>query len=91
MNAKKLEDHVLQILSKASSSNTEENGSAKMFAWRIEHPLCKLSGLARGYGDKDHVNFHEVSSLPSSKLPQTDKLPPYTTWIFLDRYFRLSN
>ncbi|XP_015891733.2 histone-lysine N-methyltransferase EZA1 isoform X3 [Ziziphus jujuba] len=90
-NAKKLEDHVLKILSTASSSFTEENGSARMFARRIEHPLCKLSGLAQGYGDKDHVNFHEVSSPSSSKLPHTEKLPPYTTWIFLDRNQRMAD
>lgn len=88
---------MLQILSgtskrspSSSSSITEENGSTRMLCWRIGHPLCKLSGLAHGYGDKDHVNFHEVSVLSSTKLPYTEKLPPYTTWIFLDRYIILS-
>lgn len=88
-NAEKLGSHVLQILSGTSSKSSsiaEENGSAKMLSWRIGVPLDKLSGFARGYGDKDHVNIHEVSVQSSTKLPHTDKLPPYTTWIFLDRY-----
>ncbi|KAE8723216.1 putative GRAS family transcription factor [Hibiscus syriacus] len=44
-----------------------------MLSARIQIPLCKLA------------NGHEVVSSTSVKLPYVEKLPPYTTWIFLDK------
>ena len=76
----------LSPASKKHTSNEEENGSGKMLLWRIEHPLCKLSGCAQGYGDKDPVSCHDIAPPSSTKLTYVERLPPYTTWIFLDRY-----
>ena len=57
-----------------------------MLTWRIENPLCKFSACAQGFGDKDHVSYHDFVPQSSVKLPYVEKLPPYTTWIFLDKY-----
>ena len=88
-NRKKLESHILEILSATSSRNllcVEENGFGKMLSARIEIPLCKYTGFAQGSGDRDYANGHEVVSSTNAKLPYIEKLPPYTTWIFLDKY-----
>lgn len=87
-NGKKLESHVshvLQVTSKKELSLTE-NGIGKMLSSRIEQPLCKFNGFAQVLGDKDYINTHEVVLSTSTQLPYVEKLPPYTTWIFLDRY-----
>lgn len=72
--------------SKDDVSSMENNGLGEMLSSRIKNPLSKFSGLAQGSGDKDYVNSQEVVSLISAKLPIIEKIPPYTTWIFLDRY-----
>lgn len=72
------------------TSNREENVSDKLLSSRIEIPLSKYSGFAQGSsGDRDYVNGHEVVCSTSIKLPYIEKIPPYTTWIFLDRYDKL--
>ena len=53
---------------------------------RIENPLCKFSDFAQGSGDKDCVNIQEVVFSVSTNPPYIKKIPPYTTWIFLDWY-----
>ncbi|XP_039043053.1 histone-lysine N-methyltransferase EZA1-like isoform X1 [Hibiscus syriacus] len=91
-NKKKLESHVTEILSATSSRNVpcaEDNGFCKMLSARIQIPLCKLAGFAQGSGG-DYANGHEVVSSTSVKLPYVEKLPPYTTWIFLDKNQRMA-
>ncbi|KAK8554660.1 hypothetical protein V6N13_093635 [Hibiscus sabdariffa] len=93
-NRKKLESHGTEILSATSSRNVpcvEENGFGKMLSSRIQNPLCKFAGLAQGPGDRDYANGHEVVSSTSVKLPYVEKLPPYTTWIFLDKNQRMAD
>jgi hypothetical protein len=67
-------------------ASSAENGVVKILSSRIERPLCKFNGFAQGLGDKDYFNGHEVVLSTSTKLPHVERLPPYTTWIFLDRY-----
>lgn len=57
-----------------------------MLSSRTERPLYMFNGFAQGVGDKDYINGHEVVLSTNTKLPYVEKLPPYTTWIFLDRY-----
>ncbi|PON61716.1 Histone-lysine N-methyltransferase, EZ [Parasponia andersonii] len=86
-NGKCLESHIMDVLLPATTKDPpilQENGSGKMLHLRIENPICKLSGCGEGFGDKDHVNYHDFVPQSSIKLPYVDKLPPYTTWIFLD-------
>nr|GMD13793.1 histone-lysine N-methyltransferase EZA1 isoform X1 [Ipomoea batatas] len=70
----------------ASTFENENNGLGKMLSSRIENPLCKVSGLIQESGERDCASGQEVVSVTTAKLPFVDKLPPYTTWIFLDRY-----
>lgn len=86
-NAQRLATNVAQAMSSTSRnalSFVEENRNGKMLLSRMELPLCKLSGIAYGAGDKDYINNQEVVYSFSIKLPYIEKLPPYTTWIFLD-------
>lgn len=62
-----------------------DNGSSNMFSSRMEIPLCKLNGFSHGVGDRDYVPTKDVISA-SVKLPIAERIPPYTTWIFLDRH-----
>ncbi|XP_028117807.1 histone-lysine N-methyltransferase EZA1 isoform X1 [Camellia sinensis] len=93
-NRKNLEGHVSLFLSVATSRNDvsvmEANGQGKMLSSRIKTPPCKFSGFAQGSGDKDYTIIHEVVFSTSVKLPHIDKIPPYTTWIFLDRNQRMA-
>ncbi|XP_022728204.1 histone-lysine N-methyltransferase EZA1-like isoform X2 [Durio zibethinus] len=92
-NRKKLESYISEILSATSSRNvlcTEENGFGKMLSARIKIPFCKYTGFAQGSGDRDYANAHEVVSSTNAKLPYIEKLPPYTTWIFLDKNQRMA-
>lgn len=81
-NKKKIETDVSRFLPETSRKSTVTmvgNGFSNM-------PLCKYSGLPQGYGDKEYVHCHEVVFSTSIRLPYVERIPPYTTWIFLDRY-----
>lgn len=65
---------------------SKEIGSGKMLSARIENPLCKVSGIVQGSADRDCVDGEEVVSSITAKLPYVENIPPYTTWIFLDKY-----
>lgn len=88
-NRQKLESHLSELVQKTSERDNENNGSGNMLLSRMENPPNRFSGYARGYGEKDYITSHEVIFSPSTKLPYVEKLPPYTTWIFLDRYVSL--
>ncbi|XP_030491292.2 histone-lysine N-methyltransferase EZA1 isoform X1 [Cannabis sativa] len=95
-NGRSLETNLLETLSLAKTtkgnSNLEEgNGGGKTLCWRIENPLCKFSGCAQGFGDKDHVSYHDFVPQSSIKLPYVERLPPYTTWIFLQKNQRMAD
>ncbi|XP_062083642.1 histone-lysine N-methyltransferase EZA1 isoform X2 [Humulus lupulus] len=94
-NGKSLQTNLLETLSLAKStkgnSNLEEENGGKMLCLRIEKPLCKFSGCAQGFGDKDHVSYHDFVPQSSIKLPYVESLPPYTTWIFLQRNQRMAD
>lgn len=85
-NGKKVEDHVRQLLSEASKND----GLGNILLSRIENPLGKFSAFVQGSGDKDGIHSHELSSFVGTELPYAEKLPPYTTWIFLDRNQRMA-
>ncbi|KAL2661925.1 hypothetical protein AAZV13_02G010900 [Glycine max] len=91
-NEKKLQCHMSGVLSETStrgSSQTEENRKNPILSSRIDHPLCKFSGFSPVWGDKDHNN-QDVLSATSIKMPYIETLPPYTSWIFLDRNQRMA-
>jgi len=79
---------VLSEISTRGSSPPEENRKTPILSSRIDHPLCKFSGFSPVSGDKDHSN-QDALSATSIKIPYIETLPPYTSWIFLDRCFNL--
>ncbi|KAG5627808.1 hypothetical protein H5410_013026 [Solanum commersonii] len=90
-NKRKLENHVSELLLLATSrSDTMKNsGTGKMLSLRISSPLCKV-GLVQGSGDRDYANGEEVVSSITARLPFIQNIPPYTTWIFLDKNQRMA-
>ncbi|XP_049387043.1 histone-lysine N-methyltransferase EZA1 isoform X2 [Solanum stenotomum] len=91
-NKRKLENHVSELLLLATSrSDTMKNsGTGKMLSLRISSPLCKVGGLVQGSGDRDYANGEEVVSSITARLPFIQNIPPYTTWIFLDKNQRMA-
>ncbi|KAG6417779.1 hypothetical protein SASPL_119972 [Salvia splendens] len=51
----------------------------------MNHPLSKVSGLVQGSED-DADKSKEVVFSRTVTLPLIERIPSYTTWIFLDRY-----
>lgn len=91
-NEQKLQSHISGIMtaiSRRDSSQTEENRTIPMLSSRIDHPLCKFSGFSQGSGDKDYSN-QDILATTSIKIPYIESVPPYTSWIFLDRNQRMA-
>lgn len=78
----------MSAVSTRGSSQMEENKTLSMLSSRMDHPLCKFDGFTQGSGDKDHNN-QDIPSATSIKIPRIERLPPYTSWIFLGRCFDL--
>uniref|UniRef100_A0A803M7H9 SET domain-containing protein n=1 Tax=Chenopodium quinoa TaxID=63459 RepID=A0A803M7H9_CHEQI len=54
-----------------------------------ETSLSMMNGYLLDSADKGFVNVHEVISTKSIKLPRIQRIPTYTTWVFLDRNQRM--
>ncbi|KAK7278175.1 hypothetical protein RJT34_23200 [Clitoria ternatea] len=92
-NEKKLQCHtsgVMSAISMRDSSKSEEQEKIPILSSRIDQPLCRFSSFSQVSGDKDHSN-QDVLSAPSIKIPYIARLPPYTSWIFLDRNQRMAD
>ncbi|XP_034690420.1 histone-lysine N-methyltransferase EZA1 isoform X2 [Vitis riparia] len=92
-NGKQLQNHISRLVPATSRKDVlliEGNGPGSMLSLRAENPLFKFSGFPQGSGDKDYANSQEVVSSTSTKLPYVEKIPPYTSWIFLDRNQRMA-
>ncbi|KAI3514708.1 hypothetical protein L1887_13339 [Cichorium endivia] len=89
-NREKLRSDVSELVSlamdRSDGSSKENSGEGKMLSSRIKNPLC----LLQVSGD-DNSTTQEVAISISAKLPPADKIPPYTTWIFLDRNQRMAD
>lgn len=57
-----------------------ENISCEVPRLKTESALCILNGFL-----PDSTDFHEVMSAKSIKLPKIQRIPRYTTWVFLHR------
>ncbi|KAH9314284.1 hypothetical protein KI387_022911 [Taxus chinensis] len=94
----------LQSKSAKVTSSTGEDETKDILTCRIEKAPYKFS-LDLTAGEKENVNCLEESLSASSisgsncggkngvrpiKLPEVHKIPPYTTWIFLDRNQRMT-
>ncbi|XP_059311800.1 histone-lysine N-methyltransferase EZA1 isoform X2 [Lycium ferocissimum] len=91
-NKRKLENHVseLFLLATSRSDTMRNSGTGKMLSLRISNPLCEVGGFLQGSGDRDYANGEEVVSSTTAKLPLIENIPPYTTWIFLDKNQRMA-
>nr|XP_027118503.1 histone-lysine N-methyltransferase EZA1-like isoform X1 [Coffea arabica] len=92
-NKTNLETHVSKLIELASSrqdvSISNQQALGDMLLARIENPLCKFNGLAQGW-ERDSFNAEEALSSTTAKLPLMENIPPYTTWIFLDKNQRMA-
>lgn len=87
-NRQQLQNHISQLVpstSRKDGSLKEGNGLGNMLSLRAENPPLKFGGFPQGSADKDYANSHEVVSPTNTKIPYVEKIPPYTSWIFLDR------
>ncbi|XP_076885239.1 histone-lysine N-methyltransferase EZA1-like [Bidens hawaiensis] len=93
-NSEKLEKDVSQLLSlsmhRVDDSSGGNSGMGEMLSSRIKNPLCILTGPNQISGD-DNNSSQEAAISISAKLPAADKIPPYTTWIFLARNQRMAD
>lgn len=70
---------------RVGDSSSGNSGMGEMLSSRIKNPLCILTGPNQISGD-DNNSSQEAAISVSAKLPAADKIPPYTTWIFLARF-----
>lgn len=96
--------HLYKLSSERRSSWTGDAGSAlDLLTKRQKDALVMQNGIDASNVDKDGYSYQESStavlmgsSIPVKnavrpiKLTELKKLPPYTTWIFLDRFVRLT-
>ncbi|KAL0457574.1 UNVERIFIED_CONTAM: Histone-lysine N-methyltransferase EZA1 [Sesamum latifolium] len=92
-NCTRVQAYVSDLKALAASRNdfNAVNDSVNFLSFRMDNPLCKVSGLNQGSVDRDNVDNEEVVFSTTAKLPLIEKLPPYTTWIFLDRNQRMAD
>ncbi|KAK4273280.1 hypothetical protein QN277_021714 [Acacia crassicarpa] len=92
-NGKKVQCHVSEVvsaISKRDSLHRQEDRISQMLSSRIGHPLFKFNAFSQGSSDKDLINSLDVIFTTSIKMPYVERLPPYTSWIFLDRNQRMA-
>ncbi|KAL7151076.1 hypothetical protein ABFS83_04G006900 [Erythranthe nasuta] len=77
--------------SRCDLSATRSDVSGDLLSLRMNYPLCKLSGHIQGSTDRDDANGEEVVFPTTAKLPLIERIPSYTTWMFLDRNQRMAD
>lgn len=83
----KVDVHVVTTPFSSSNGGVDSN----VFCSWMEKPLCSLDGVPLGVGDRDYIQTKDVVVLSGTvRLPFADRIPPYTTWIFLDRHLLTS-
>ncbi|KAL1543964.1 [histone H3]-lysine(4) N-trimethyltransferase [Salvia divinorum] len=94
-NSKNIQSYVSHLkdlaASRADSTITTTNSSGNLLSLRMNYPLCKVSGLVQESEDRDGDNSEEVVFSTTAKLPLVERIPSYTTWIFLDRNQRMAD
>ena len=90
-------------IERRSSWISDTDSASDLLTRRQKDALVMQNGIDISNGDKDNHSYQEPStavlmgsSIPVKnavrpiKLAEVKKLPPYTTWIFLDRFVRLT-
>lgn len=65
-------------------------GNVNMLCLRINNPLCKFTGFPEATLEEDQINNVDISSAESITIPNKEKLPSYTTWVYVARCVWLS-
>ncbi|TKY61705.1 Histone-lysine N-methyltransferase EZ3 [Spatholobus suberectus] len=79
---------VKSVISDRASLQTEEN--VNMLSSRIENPFSKIDGFPEGMVEKDRINNVDLSFAKSIRIPYMEKLPPYTSWVYVARNERMA-
>ncbi|XP_027349429.1 histone-lysine N-methyltransferase EZA1-like [Abrus precatorius] len=88
-NWETVESQLVMVMSEISSRDsleTEEN--TNMLASRIERPLRIFSGFPQG--GLVEMDFEDILSETSIKIPYMEKVPRYTAWVHLIRNQRMA-
>ncbi|KAL2320447.1 hypothetical protein Fmac_029416 [Flemingia macrophylla] len=83
---KNLEDvcsTIKSIISTRESLQTNDN--VNLLSSRMANPICKVNGFPDGMIEKDRINNVELSLVKSNIIPAIEKLPPYTSWVYVAR------
>ncbi|GLU20041.1 hypothetical protein SLE2022_362580 [Rubroshorea leprosula] len=96
-------NHIYKLSMERRSSWNNVDNAVDLLTKRQKDAIGMQNGIETSSGDKDSHNPFEHStavlmgsSIPVKnavrpvKLPEVKKLPPYTTWIFLDRNQRMT-
>ena len=87
-NRQKLDTHLSFVPADGSNydiSSAEKSNLGNMLFSKIENPLHIYRGIAQGLGDREVFSCQDATYPTSATLPLVEKIPSYTTWIFLDR------
>ncbi|KAL3849671.1 hypothetical protein ACJIZ3_011553 [Penstemon smallii] len=94
-NSKSIQAYVSELETLAASRNDftsiRSNDSENFLSLRMDNPLCKVKGLIQGSADRDDVESEEIVFSSTAKLPLIERLPSYTTWIYLHRNQRMAD
>ncbi|XP_017230237.1 histone-lysine N-methyltransferase EZA1 isoform X2 [Daucus carota subsp. sativus] len=92
-NRQKLDTHLSFVPADGSNydiSSAEKSNLGNMLFSKIENPLHIYRGIAQGLGDREVFSCQDATYPTSATLPLVEKIPSYTTWIFLDRNQRMA-
>ncbi|RZC21871.1 Histone-lysine N-methyltransferase EZA1 isoform A [Glycine soja] len=87
-NLKPLFSKVNSIISRRGTLQNKEK--VNMLSSRINKPICKHSGFPKGLVGKDCINKLDIALANEIRIPYLEKLPPYTTWVYLTRNIRMA-
>ncbi|XP_074316615.1 histone-lysine N-methyltransferase EZA1 [Silene latifolia] len=89
-NGKELQNHTHKLFSAACMVNSSvENSLPEVPRLGIESALCVLHGFPLASEEEDRTNTNDAISSNSVTLSKIQRIPRYTTWIFLDRNQRM--
>lgn len=83
-NLKSLFSMVELEISRRESLQTKEK--VNMLSSRIGKPLSKFNGFPKDMIEKDRINNADLSLTKTIRIPKKEKIPPYTSWVYVVRY-----
>ncbi|KAL2661098.1 hypothetical protein GLYMA_03G224300v4 [Glycine max] len=87
-NLKSLFSMVELEISRRESLQTKEK--VNMLSSRIGKPLSKFNGFPKDMIEKDRINNADLSLTKTIRIPKKEKIPPYTSWVYVVRNERMA-